>query len=94
MVTLYERDAIVVRDGLNHLADFFKGDPDRPKDATPLLRWMDELSRASNSGTAADHPSQRGNLAAARLASIVAAIEEQLPKERRVPSPPANLGSD
>jgi hypothetical protein len=41
--------------------------------------WIDTIGKAHAAKIAADRPSQRGNLAAARLTSIADAIEEQLP---------------
>ena len=79
MVTLYDQDAVVVRDGLTLLAEYTSAQ----KSTSDLGKWIDTIGKAHAASIAADHPSQRGNLTAARLTSIVAAIEEQLPPERR-----------
>jgi hypothetical protein len=79
MVTLYEQDAVVVRDGLKLLAEY----ADKQKNTSDLAEWIDTIGKTHSAKIAADHPSQRDRLAAARLKSIVASIEEQLPPERR-----------
>ncbi|HEY8674959.1 MAG TPA: hypothetical protein VIO13_03215 [Candidatus Dormibacteraeota bacterium] len=79
MVTLYDQDAVVARDGLTLLAEY----ADAQRNTSDLAEWIDTIGKAHAAKIAADHPSQRGRLASARLTSIVAAIEEQLPPERR-----------
>jgi hypothetical protein len=86
MVMLYDQDAVVMRDGLKLLAEY----ADAQKNTSDLAEWIDTIGKATAAKIAADHPSQRDlpwwradRLAAARLRSIVASIEEQLPPERR-----------
>jgi hypothetical protein len=79
MVQLYDRDAAVVREVLILLANFIQGDPDAHRDASDLAKWTDKRDTHS-AGIVKDHPSLRGDLAGARLRSIVAAIEEQPPR--------------
>jgi len=83
VIQLYDRDAVEVSALLAVVADdIFKGDTEGTKSG-PLLESRNRLAKADSAATAADHPSQQGPLAAARLKSIVASIEEQLPPERR-----------
>jgi hypothetical protein len=77
VVSLYNRDAADVRALLTSVADIFKSDPDGDKSG-PLLEWRNSIARAHSAVITADHPSQQGNLAAARLTSIAEAIKEQL----------------
>lgn len=72
MVTLYDPDAIVVWGGLTLLAGFAAGQ----KNTSDLMHWLDTI-------LVAGAPNERGNLTAARLTSIAAAIDEQLPPELR-----------
>jgi len=74
VVTLYDRDGVVVRDGLTLLAGYATGH----KNTSDLMHWLGLIGEAHAISVAADHPSQRGRLTAARLTSIAAAIDEQL----------------
>lgn len=74
MVTLYDRDGVVVRDGLTLLAGYATGH----KNSSDLMHWLGLIGEAHAISVAADHPGQRGRLTAARLTSIAAAIDEQL----------------
>ena len=76
-VTLNDRDAVVVRDGLTALAGYAS-----TQRAEGLLRWMDTL------GITPDDPNLRGTLTAARFSSIASAIDGELPAELRA-TPPA-----
>jgi hypothetical protein len=75
MVTLYDRDGVVVRDGLTVLADHATGH----KNTSDLMHWLGVIGEAHATSAAADHPRQRGRLTAARLTSTAAAMGEQLP---------------
>jgi hypothetical protein len=85
VIQLYDRDAVEVSALLAVVTDIFKGDTEGTKSG-PLLESRNRLAKADSAATAADHPSQQGDLAAARLKFIVASIEEQLPPERRAAS--------
>jgi hypothetical protein len=66
MVTLYNRDAVVVWDGLIRLDEY-----GRTQSAPDLWEWIHTI-------VAEDDPKQRVVVAVARLTSIADAIEEQL----------------
>lgn len=68
MVTLYDPDAVIVKGGLTVLAGFASGQ----KNTSDLLHWLDTILVTGD-------PNDRGKLTAARLTSIAAAIEAQLP---------------
>ena len=83
MIQLYDRDAVEVSALLAVVAaDIFKGDEEDTRSG-PLLESRNRLARADTAAVAVLHPGQQGNLAAARLTSIVDAIEEQLQPARR-----------
>jgi hypothetical protein len=81
MVTLYDRDAADVRDALALLAAYAAAQ----QGTSDLTEWIDTVGKAHSATIAADHPSQRGRLTAARLTTMAAAIEEQLPPALRTP---------
>jgi hypothetical protein len=88
MIKLYNRDADAVAAVMRLVVAFRRANIGQTlPDTAEALRHWDDLSDVE-----ADPDKRRVRLDA-RLESIVAAIDEQLPKERCMPSPPVNLGT-
>jgi hypothetical protein len=89
MIRLYDRDADAVAAILRLVVAFRRANISEtlPDAAEALRHWdLTDIVEAE--------PKTKPGLIDARLKSIIDAIEEQLPEERRTSSPPVNLRSD
>jgi hypothetical protein len=74
MVTLYEHDAVLVRDALIHFAGYIGA----TKTPTDIGAWVDATEDELANTSVGYDPDHRGKVTVARLESIAAGIEKQL----------------
>jgi hypothetical protein len=88
MIRLYDRDGTVVTDVLQRLAEVFKTGAGGADAYNGLWEWKPPDGARGKPFDIEYRADQ-----AARLKSVIEAIEEQLPPERRMSSPAEYLGN-